>query len=70
MKFFATLILLPFIVTWFLIKVILTIFLILLGPFGWGIIAGWWAVKIANQPRKVVVVNSEGKPVEYIVPNK
>lgn len=42
-KFIAKLLIVwPLQVAWFLFKVVATIFLLFLGPFGWAFIAAWW----------------------------
>ena len=53
------LITLPFRIVFFFIKLILFIFLLCLGPFGWGIIAGWMYGKHNSQQERIATAIEE-----------
>lgn len=60
-------IMLPFRIAWFLFKILATIVLLFLGPFGWAFIVGWWTAGQITKPRPVYLVDKNGNRVEYKV---
>lgn len=57
------LITLPFKLLWFVFKLAATVFLLFLGPFGWGILIGMWNAKNRRQHDELVQAVKDNKVV-------
>lgn len=53
----------PFHVLWFCVKLVVTVFLLFLGPFGWGILIGMWNAKNRRQHDELVQAVKDNKVV-------